>query len=160
MNGQLKPAYNVQIGTEKQFIIGYSIHQKPTDTTCLKPHLENLKEHIGKYPERVIADAGYGSEENYSYLDEKMIDAYVKFNYFHREQKRKIKKNPYRKENFNFDQKTNTYICPNGRRMHFLEENVRVTDNGYKGVEHYYQCEDCSGCSMRSECHKSQYLPR
>ncbi|MFD2383484.1 IS1182 family transposase, partial [Paenibacillus xanthanilyticus] len=38
-NGQLKPGYNVQIGTENQFILGYSVHQRPTDTRCLKPHL-------------------------------------------------------------------------------------------------------------------------
>jgi len=39
-NGQFKPSYNVQIGAENQFIIGYSLHQRPTDTRCLKPHLK------------------------------------------------------------------------------------------------------------------------
>jgi hypothetical protein len=29
-NGQLKPGYNVHIGTENQFILGYSVHQRPT----------------------------------------------------------------------------------------------------------------------------------
>ena len=42
-NGQLKPAYNVQLGTENQFILGYSVHQRPTDTRCLIPHLEQVK---------------------------------------------------------------------------------------------------------------------
>lgn len=68
LNGQLKPGYNVQIGTENQFIVGYSLHQRPTDTRCLKPHLEKVKAVLGKLPGTVIADAGYGGEENYTYL--------------------------------------------------------------------------------------------
>jgi hypothetical protein len=61
-NGQLKPGYNVQIGTENQFIVGYSHHQRPTDTRCLKPHLEKVKSALGKLPGTVIAAAGYGGE--------------------------------------------------------------------------------------------------
>ncbi len=85
-NGQLKPGYNVQIGTEKQFITGYSIHQKPGDTTCMKPHLEQLKERHSKLPDNIIADAGYGSEENYEYLEEQETEHFVKYNTFHKEQ--------------------------------------------------------------------------
>ncbi len=46
-NGQLKPGYNVQIGTENQFVLGYSVHQRPTDTKCLKPHLDHLEKMLG-----------------------------------------------------------------------------------------------------------------
>ncbi|MNI17228.1 Transposase DDE domain protein [compost metagenome] len=66
-NGQLKPGYNVQMGTENQFILGYSVHLRPTDTKCLIPHLEIVKSQLGKLPGTVIADAGYGGEENYDY---------------------------------------------------------------------------------------------
>ncbi|MFB9324936.1 transposase [Paenibacillus aurantiacus] len=69
-NGQLKPSYNVQIGTENQFILGYSVHQRPTDTRCLKPHLEKVKHALGALPGTIIADAGYGGEENYAYLEQ------------------------------------------------------------------------------------------
>ena len=55
-NGQLKAGYNVQIGTENQFILGYSIHQKPTDTTTLIPHINKLREIMGRLPENIIAD--------------------------------------------------------------------------------------------------------
>lgn len=41
-NGQLKPGYNVQMATENQFILFYSVHQRPTDTRCLIPHMERL----------------------------------------------------------------------------------------------------------------------
>ncbi|MGG3533888.1 IS1182 family transposase, partial [Paenibacillus rhizolycopersici] len=76
-NGQLKPGYNVQIGTENQFIVGYSLHQRPTDTRTLKPHLEKVKTQLGRIPGTVIADAGYGSEENYAYLEGEAVRAIV-----------------------------------------------------------------------------------
>lgn len=60
-NGQLKPGYNVQTGTEGQFIIGVSLHQRACDPGCLIPHLQHLREH-GVKPEKIIADSGYGSE--------------------------------------------------------------------------------------------------
>ena len=73
LNGQIKPAYNTQISTENQIIVHYTIHQNPTDTKTLKPHLENFEQTFGKKAlqelEEITADAGYGSEENYDYLE-------------------------------------------------------------------------------------------
>ena len=66
-NGQLKPGYNVQMATENQFIFYYTIHQRPTDTRCFIPHFEKLAASRLSIPKTVIADAGYGSEENYLY---------------------------------------------------------------------------------------------
>jgi len=62
-NGQLKPAYNLQISTNNQYIASYSIHQQTTDTNTLINH---LNQHLKNYrikPNTVTADAGYGSEE-------------------------------------------------------------------------------------------------
>ena len=68
LNGQLKPGYNIQIGTENRYIVGFTIHPNPTDTKTMIPHLRHLEEKLGRLPENVIADAGYGSEENYEYF--------------------------------------------------------------------------------------------
>ena len=77
LNGQLKPGYNIQIGTENRYIVGFSIHPNPTDTKTLIPHLKHLEERLGKLPENIIADAGYGSEENYEYLEEKQMKTFA-----------------------------------------------------------------------------------
>src|SRR5690606_3629130 len=87
-NGQLKPAYNTQISTEDQFITHYSIHQTAGDTTTLAKHLDGFEQQYEQQSKTVVADAGYGSEENYVLMEAKAIDAYVKYNYFHKEQKR------------------------------------------------------------------------
>lgn len=86
-NGQLKPAYNLQISTNRQFILHYSIHPNPTDTKTLESHLQGFEENYHKVPKELVADAGYGSEENYNLLKSKKIKAYVKYNYFRKDQK-------------------------------------------------------------------------
>jgi len=68
-NGQLKPGYNLQISTHDQFILHYSFHQNQTDTLTLCPHMEGYKNQYDSMPDVVVADAGYGSEENYEYYD-------------------------------------------------------------------------------------------
>ena len=67
-NGQLKPGYNVQISSEDQFIVNYTLHQQTNDLHTLKPHLENYQYLYQSLPESLTADAGYGSQENYELL--------------------------------------------------------------------------------------------
>lgn len=56
-NGQLKPGYNVQISTSKQFIVNYTLHPNPTDTTTLPKHLEQYDKDYNQKPASIIADA-------------------------------------------------------------------------------------------------------
>ena len=72
-NGQLKPGFNTQISTEDKIVTNFTIHRTPTDTTIYIEHTEQSREMYGHYPEESIADAGYGSEENYEYVKEKGI---------------------------------------------------------------------------------------
>lgn len=92
-NGQLKPGYNLQIGTQDQFIINYTIHQNTNDMPVLKPHMqdtERLLKSIGQsMPKRLSADAGYGSEENYDYMEAQGMENYVKYPGFYQEQLKK-----------------------------------------------------------------------
>lgn len=157
LNGQLKPGYNVQIGTENQFIVGYSLHQSPTDTNVMIPHLNQLKKQLSAFPKNLVADAGYGSEQNYDYLENKNIGKYVKFNYFHMEQKRSFKKNKFRVENLKYDSKKDLYICPSGKPMKYLETRYKTTNNGFISTERIYQCISCKSCRLRKMCHNSSY---
>ena len=156
-NGQLKAGYNIQIGTENQFIVGYSIHQKPGDTTCLIPHLEKLKESLGeKMPENIIADAGYGSEENYEYLGENKLGNYVKYNMFHKEDTKKYKNDIYKSANFKYNKTEDTFNCPTGKKMEFLYEKEEKTENGYTSNLRHYKCESCVDCAVKELCTKAK----
>jgi len=156
-NGQLKPGYNVQIGTEDQFIVGYSIHQRPGDTSCLKEHMETVKKILdGKLPKNVIADAGYGSEENYEFLEESQIGHFVKYNTFHKEATNKWKEDITKVQNFNYSEVTDEYICGYGRPLVFMYEYKRKSDNGYISLIRVYECLNCSGCPHRDKCVKSE----
>lgn len=154
-NGQLKPGYNVQIGTENQFVTGFSIHRRPGDTSCMKPHLEHLKEMHGKLPESITADAGYGSEENYEYLEEEKVEHFVKYNTYHKEKSKKWQKDVARVQNWYYVQERDEYICGYGRYLSFLHEKKQRSDNGHESLIRVYECEDCSDCPHRDKCVKS-----
>jgi len=156
LNGQLKPGYNWQISTENQCILGYTIHQTTNDMTTLQSHMESLKEYLGKMPDTLVADAGYGSEENYEYLENNDVEAYVKYNYFHKEQCKKWKTDPYRIDNLSYNENEDYYICPMGQQMAFLKEKNKITDNGFKQTKRLYQAQDCQHCSKRESCHNRQ----
>jgi len=99
MNGQLKPAYNIQISTENQIIIHFSTHQTPTDITTLEPHLKGFENAYKKQSNQVIADAGYGSEENYQLLENKKVNFFIPYNRYRVEQTRKYKKKLFHAQN-------------------------------------------------------------
>ncbi|WP_349293659.1 IS1182 family transposase [Flavobacterium marginilacus] len=155
-NGQLKPAYNPQISTENQFITNVTIHQTPNDTTTLKSHLEEFEKMYQKQSKTVVADAGYGSEENYEMLENKDITAYVKYNYFHKEQKKKMKDNPFLVQNLFYNIQQDFYVCPMGQRMENIGSGKRTSANGYESQVSYYQAKRCDGCPLRSLCHKAK----
>jgi transposase len=154
-NGQLKPGYNIQIGTEGQFIVGYTVHQKPGDSTCLIPHLEHVRKLLNKLPQNIIADSGYGSEENYEYLLDKGLGNYVKFNNFHLEQTRKFKQDAFRVENLAYDAETDEFICPAGKRLKYLKTQKMTTENGYSTERRIYEAEECQDCPLKGQCTKA-----
>jgi transposase len=156
-NGQLKAGYNLQLSSNNQYIVNYSIHQKPTDTTTLPEHIESFKEKYNQLPEVIVADAGYGSEENYQYLENRKIEGYIKYNYFDREQKRQRKdNNPFSVEKLYYNKQEDCYYCPMGQRMSWIGEKIRVTENDYVRQITEYKAINCTGCPIRSVCHKGQ----
>ena len=155
-NGQLKPAYNTQISTENQFITHSSIHQTPGDTTTLESHLDGFEKTYEKQSKEVVADAGYGSEENYEILKNKDITPYVKYNYFHKEQKRTMKNNPFFAQNLFYNAEKDFFVCPMGQRMENIGTGKRISSNGYGSQVVYYQAKRCEGCPLRGLCFQAK----
>jgi transposase len=156
-----KPAYNVQVGTEDQFVVGFSIHQRAGDTSCLIPHLEQVQARLGRLPNNIITDAGYGSEENYDYVERHQLGNFVKYNTFHQEQQKHrkpelLRKKLFRAENFPYDAETDEFICPAQKRLTY-QRTIRVkSDNGYLAERREYACAECANCPLRAECTKAK----
>lgn len=155
-NGQLKPAYNTQISTENQFITHYSIHQTTADTVTLASHLDSFEAQYQMQSEEIVADAGYGSEQNYELMEGKGIVSYVKYNYFHMEQKRKQETNPFLVQNRFYNAQEDFLVCPAGQKLTLLKQAERTSTNGYVAQVSIYQAQRCEGCPMRGQCHKAE----
>jgi hypothetical protein len=152
--GQLKPAYNVQIGTENGFVVGYDVFQNPADTRTLKPHLKRQAKRLGKKPRAVITDAGYGSEENYVYLENRKITAVVKYGTYHKEKSKKWKGDASKSENWEYNRNEKYYVCPNGKKLKFKESKETENRSGYAMTIQRYECESCKYCRLQKRCKK------
>lgn len=152
-NGQLKPAYNVQISTNNQFIASYSVHQKTNDTNTLKSHLSSHIKNLGVKPSCVTADAGYGSEENYKWLKSKGITAYVKDRDFDRNQKKKKKATA---DHFIYDPSTDKVRCPNGYTMKNIGSRIKTTSTGFQQNIIKYRTTRCSNCPLKQKCNEGR----
>jgi hypothetical protein len=157
-NGQLKPGYNLQASTNNQYLTNYTLAQTTADTTTLKDHVADHIENYNETPQTLTADAGYGSEENYTDLEDKNITAFVKYNYFHKEQqdKKREKTNPFHPDQLYYHKETDTYYCPMGQAMTNIGSYKKRTQNGFEQEIYRYQAQNCQGCSLRSLCHKSK----
>lgn len=156
-NGQLKPAYNVQISTNNQYVASYSIHQNTTDTNTLIPHITQHTKNFKQKPANITADAGYGSEENYQWLEDKRITAYIKHNQFDRMQNDTIKnKEPFATDKLTYDEQRNEYSCPIGEPMKHTGWHIRETTNGYPQIIDTYQAKKCEGCFLQDICHQQR----
>lgn len=157
LNGQLKPAYNFQISTNNQYIVNYSLHQTTADTTTFQEHTELYKKQYHRTPEVITTDAGYGSEQNYQYLNENRIENYVKYNYFDKDQSGKpAKKYPFRPETLYYNNQKDYYICPMGQQMQNTGTHQTKTKTGFTQTITRYQARNCKGCPLRGACHKSK----
>ena len=156
LNGQLKPGYNVQISTENQFITNFGIYQRPTDTLTMISYLESFKARYGMQSEEIVADSGYGSEENYEYMFSNGMTPYVKYNMFHVEQRRSYRNNPFRVSNLFYNPDDDFYVCPMGQKLKFIRQGKRYTASGYQQTVSVYRAGRCEGCPLRGQCHKSK----
>jgi hypothetical protein len=122
----------------------------------MKEHIEKIKQQMdGKIPKNVITDAGYGSEENYEFLESENITGYVKYNTFHKEASKKWKEDPTKVQNFAYDEQADNYCCPMNRPFVFMYERKVKSDNGYVSTVRVYESLNCSGCVHRDNCVKS-----
>ena len=151
---QLLPAYNVQIGVADEYIAVVDVNHYRSDMDCFIPLMKHFKQTYGFYPKYPVADAGYGSYNNYIFCEQNGIEKYMKFPMFKKETKdRKYHEDPFRAVNFRIDEQ-GVMRCPNDKAFHLLYRRS-VRGNQYGRKEELYECEDCSGCPYAEKCKKT-----
>ena len=155
-NGQTKPGYNLQISAENQFITDFALFPNPTDTLTLIPFFNSFLDRYGHLPQTAVADSGYGSEENYRFMDDAGMEAYVKYNRFHLEQRPRYKPNPFHHDNFHYNADEDYYVCPMGQHMTRVGTSHSKTASGYRSENARYRAQNCKGCPLRCLCYKAK----
>ncbi len=157
-HGVIRPAYNCQLAVaEGQVIVAAEVTTRAVDGGELAPMLERAEENLGEKVETVVADAGYGSYDNYQYLKERGKEAYIPDRDFQQARHRSPQqgRDRYHKDHFTYHREKDRYICPEGKPLPFYKR--RVSAKGkvarkqliYRGVE-------CSGCPQRELCTKQE----
>lgn len=161
---RLLPAYNVQHTTSNQYIVNYTIAQNASDSPTLIPHLDKLEERLEGIEKplelNLCADAGYGSEENYADLERRQIVAYVKYPLWYQEESGALAKKKFHRENWIYDEVSNTFTCPNDRKLVFTGESKRISENGFERILWNYACESCDNCPFATDCKKEEAVVR
>ncbi|MEN2769253.1 IS1182 family transposase, partial [Ornithinibacillus xuwenensis] len=154
-NGQLKAGYNVQLATEGQYALAYDVFPNPTDTRTFIPFLDTIEKKFFALPEYIVADAGYGSEQNYEdVLNQRKRTPLITYNQYRNEKKKK--NDAFNLSNWNYNEMNDSFTCPNDKTLAFRYLSKRKDKYGFTRSFKVYECEDCSGCPLRSLCTKAK----
>ncbi|WP_096189639.1 IS1182 family transposase [Evansella halocellulosilytica] len=156
-NGQLKTGYNLQIATEGQYTLAYDIFPNPTDTLTFIPFLNKIEKWFFSLPSYIVADAGYGSEQNYDdVLNIRQRTPLITYGMYRKEKKKAYKNNAFNVANWYFDQESDTFTCPNDKKLNFKYWSKRTDKAGFERTFKVYECEDCFECPLRPQCTKAK----
>lgn len=130
-NRELKPGYNLQVASQNQFVLDFGLYPNPTDTRTLVPFLEQF--HSTDFFDNIVADAGYGSEYNYTMIFDKFEkEPIIPYSTYLKEQKRKFKNDPTKSQNWYYNEKDDYYIDHLGVRFSFYHYSQRTDSYGFK----------------------------
>ena len=141
-NGQLKPAYNIQLASASGFIIVENVSHHPSDMYTLKPFLKKLQANYPNKLDKIVADAGYESEENYVYLSENKLSSYIKPSNYEQLKTRKYNKEQEFRKNLRYDKTSDKYISQEGKEFVRCKDRYRKRKSGYVTTTKVYRCFD------------------
>lgn len=150
-NGQLKPGYNVTAAVDSEYIVSVILSAERSDSQTLIPMLEKLKEYGYTKP---VADAGFESEENYTYCEENEQLAFIKPSNHDNAKTKKYRTDISKRENMPYDAERDSYICHAGHHIQAAHEKKTKSKSGYPIVTTVYSCTECSGCPHKEKCIK------
>lgn len=153
LNGQLKPAYNVQIAVENYFIVHAYVSNDRTDYNTLIPVIQKHINAFGEVLKEATADSGYCSEKNLLFCKEHNIESYIKLQDHEQRKTRTYKENigKYYNMTIRIFEDEHFYVCHDGRELRHIRTEEKEMD-GYTQTMEVYGCADCSGCEHKAKC--------
>lgn len=153
--GLTRPCYNAQIGVSDGIIMHTGLFQMAGDTKTFIPFMQTYKKQYGFYPRFPMADAAYGSYDNYLFCLNSGMMPVMKYTMYSKKHEASFKKQPYNTLNWPRDEKGHVR-CPGGyafdqylgTRTETLGEYPRITD--------FYKCGKCNDCAHRNQCCKGK----
>ena len=156
-NGQLKPGYNVQLGVEAEYITGVDLSSERSDALTVIPLLERMECFTHRRYKDATMDAGYESEENYTYFENKDGQiCFIKPQNYERSKTKKFKSNMSLRENMAYDKERDEYTCQNEKKLRAVYTGTKKSKSGYESEVTFYECESCEGCPHKKACTRSK----
>ncbi len=149
--GIFKPYYNLQIGLSSEYIWVLDVNQRSADMKTFIPLMDIYHDFYQCYPQKPVADAGYGSYENYMHCLSNGMKLFMKYPMYANEQEKASRQDPFRKENYRKDQNGN-WLCPVGHIFEY--ERDKISKHGsYIKIDQFYKVKQCKDCPLREKCH-------
>ena len=150
--GGIKTSYNAQASVDEdlQVIVAADVTNEPNDKEQLLPMIEQTKQNTDADIDIVTADCGYSTGNNLQELESFNIDAYIPDDTYQSRSRGK-QVSPFDKDNFIYDQITDVFTCPEGKRVKFWH--IRRYETGDCRV---YRCDQCTSCQHFGQCTKSK----
>lgn len=157
-SGITRACYNCQIAVSDGIIINSNVYQTPGDTMTWQDFIERYKERTGSYPRWPVADAGYGSYDNYFFNIARGIELVQKYSMYGKKEDKRFQKNIYNVLNWK-ENEEGYKICPCGRVFdQYGRDKYRNTlQNNLMITQLYSEKEHCEGCEKVKECTKGSY---
>jgi len=154
----VRPAYNEGIAVEKGFVVNYEVSNKVSDSVNFVPLMEGTISNLGRLPENANADAAYGNEENWSFLQKHSIKNFLKYGLYRKEKSKKWRAEKLRFDDFTYDKEKDEFICKNNERLSLVDKFEEITRTGYIRAINKYQAPEgvCINCPFRALCTKSK----
>lgn len=154
----IRPGYNCQAAvTESGIIVAGEAVTEANDRNQLKPVIEQTESNTQEKVKEVAADCGYGSYTNYEYPEQREIDGYVPDSNFQQYKSGEYEKEEHRYHysNFKYDAASDSYVCPEGKRLIYWKTRTNETDSR-KWNHKVYKGTECGACEKRSLCTKAK----
>lgn len=154
--GVFKLGYNLQAGVNDEYILHLGLYPNPTDTKTFIPFVNSYKERYDSYPAYPVADAGYGSYDNYMYCLENGMQLAMKYNYFqNKHYDKKFQKKKYHSMNFK-ENEEGYKVCPAGHAFDQYQYDSKNDRGEYLQIAQVYTTGKCKQCALKKECTKAK----